>query len=127
MQKLPSMLASILVLSGALGIGAMAPAHAQTASVGLTCDVNICQASAVSPGSPTPFVYNWSYTGVMHLSSPFRCDSTGPMGHKATCMFQCYQGYQDRVMMNVTVVDAAGALIGTASSGAVCNGTTGGV
>ena len=125
MQKLPSLLASI-VLSGAFGLWATAPAaHAQSAGVALSCGVNVCDATASSPGSPTPFVYNWSYTGTAHLNSPFHCNNSGLLGHKAQCTFQCLQPYEDHITMHVTVLDAAGAYIGDASAGAICNGTPG--
>ncbi len=123
MQKLPSMLASVL-LSGTFGVFAMVPsAHAQSSSVTLSCDTNFCQASATSPNSPTPFQYNWTYTGIAHLTAPFACDKNGLLGHKSTCSFTCYQPYQDHIIMHVTVSDATGAYIGDASSGAICNGS----
>lgn len=125
MQKLPSMLASI-VLSGMFGLFTMTPAaHAQSTGVALSCGVNVCDATAMSPGSPTPFTYNWSFSGTAHLSAPFHCNNSGLLGHKAECTFQCLQPYQDHIIMHVTALDATGAYIGEASAGAVCNGSPG--
>lgn len=126
MQKLPFMLASTIV-SAAFGLVGMVPtAHAQSTGVALSCDTNYCEATASSPGSPTPFRYNWSFSGIAHLSSPFGCDSNGLLGHRATCSFHCYIPYQDHIIMHVTVMDAAGTYLGEASSGALCNGSVGG-
>jgi hypothetical protein len=125
MQKLPSLLASI-VLSGVFGLFAVASAaHAQSTGVALLCGVNVCDATATSPGSPTPFTYNWSFSGTAHLSAPFHCNNSGLLGHKAECTFQCLQPYQDHIIMHVTALDATGAYIGEASAGAVCNGSPG--
>ena len=125
MQKLPSMLASI-VISGASSLFAWAPqVQAQSAAVALSCGVNVCDATASSPGSPSPFQYDWSFSGTAHLSSPFHCNNAGPLGHKAECTFQCFQPYQDRIIMHVTVLDAVGTYIGEASAGAVRNGSAG--
>jgi len=128
MQKLPSMLASIVLSAAAFGLSTLAPAvHAQSTGVALSCDVNVCNATATSPGSPTPFVYDWSFTGTAHLAAPFHCNNSGLLGHKAQCSFQCLQPYNDHIIMKVTVLDATGAYIGDASSGAICNGTPGGI
>jgi hypothetical protein len=119
------MLAS-MILSGGIALFATVPAvHAQSTGVSLSCGTNYCQASASSPGSPTPFRYNWSFSGIAHLTAPFACDKDGLLGHRPTCMFHCYQPYQDHIIMHVTAVDATGAYIGEASAGALCNGSIG--
>ena len=125
MQKLPFMLAS-MILSGTLSLVVMVPtAHAQSTGVALSCGTNYCQATASSPGSPTPFQYDWTYSGTAHLSAPFACDGNGLLGHKASCSFHCNQPYQDHITMHVTVADASGAYIGEATAGALCNGSVG--
>jgi len=127
MQKAPLAL-GLFVASCALGMSVVSPrAEAQTTGVALSCGTNYCQASASSPGSPTPFKYTWSYTGTAHLSSPFTCNANGPLGHKSSCTFHCYVPYEDHITMHVSVVDAAGTYIGDASAAAICDGSTGSI
>jgi hypothetical protein len=125
MQKLSFMLASVVAFTGLVLVSVAPAVHAQSTGVALSCGTNFCQATASSPASPTPFQYTWSYTGTAHLSAPFRCNNDGPLGHKSSCGFRCYQPYQDHITMHVNVVDAAGTFIGDASAGALCNGSIG--
>lgn len=127
MQRTSFAAASMVALV-ALGMSSFAPvAHAQSTGVALSCGTNYCQASASSPGSPTPFQYTWSYTGTAHLSAPFACNANGPLGHKSSCTFHCYIPYQDHITMHVSVVDAAGGFVGDASAAAICDGSPGDV
>ena len=119
MQKKVILSVATLAL-GALAFGAPV-AHAQSSSsVTLDCGNNYCMASASSPSSPTPFSYNWSYSGLAHMTHPLNCN--GRFGG-SSCTFLCYQPYEDHITMHVSVADANGALIGSASANAICNGS----
>lgn len=121
MQKLPFLLASVVVSSAMAMIGVVPKAQAQSQTgVALSCTTNYCQASVTSPGSPLPFTYNWSYTGTAHLSAPFGCNGRR-LSHGGSCSFFCVQPYSDRITMHVGVSDANGAYVGEASANAVCD------
>lgn len=116
---------SCTALALAFGL-ALSPsiAHAQS-SVQLACTPNSCQANATGTGIVTPVKYSWSFTGVAHLIPR-------PGGHTAfdtcnrfggpSCNFMCYAPYQDRIVVNVSAVDANGSFIGNASAATICNG-----
>ncbi|MFK2930297.1 hypothetical protein [Dyella agri] len=125
MQKLPFLLLSIVATGAVATFGVIPKAHAQSQTgVALSCGTNICQATVTSPGSPLPFTYNWSFSGIAHLAAPFSCNGK-LLQHSGSCRFQCLQPYSDRITMHVSVSDANGAYLGDASANAVCNGSVG--
>lgn len=113
--------AASLIVVGGLAMAASVPVHAQSQTgVALNCGTNFCEAAVSSPASPQPFKYSWSYTGIMHSNGPLRCGT-----RISTCGFYCNIPYSDRITMHVSVADANGARVGTASANAVCDGSVG--
>ncbi|MDO1527522.1 hypothetical protein QMK61_01650 [Fulvimonas sp. R45] len=125
MQKLPFLLMSVAVSGAMAMVGIVPKAYAQSQTgVSLSCGTNFCQASVSSPGSPLPFTYSWSYTGTAHLVAPFSCNGRLQQ-HSGSCRFLCQQPYSDHITMHVSVSDANGAFLGSASANAICDGSAG--
>lgn len=99
------------------GVLAFVPVMA-VASVTADCggSSDVCFASVSSPGSPTPFHYDWGLVNTQPGATVYRKNC----GDRATCTFFCPFVSEVSITWSVTVTDANNQLIGSASATGTC-------